>query len=72
MKKIILVFLVATLSNNTSSFEHLEVNDNYEFSDNISVRRDIIGWRYKNINGRLYKRQYNYSKGIWLGKWSPM
>ena len=30
---------------------------------------DIIDWRYKTIGDSLYRRQYNYSKQIWLGEW---
>lgn len=29
--------------------------------------RDAIVWKYKNINGHLYKRQYNYTTGKWIG-----
>lgn len=34
--------------------------------------RDAIVWKYKNINGRLYKRQYNYTTGKWIGDWIPV
>lgn len=41
--------------------------------DGISMhdmaRSDKVRWRYKTIDGVLYKRQYNYSKEKWLGKW---
>ncbi|MDK2808583.1 MAG: hypothetical protein PWP24_1319 [Clostridiales bacterium] len=30
---------------------------------------DITGWRYKAINGEMYRRQYNYSKQEWIGEW---
>lgn len=30
---------------------------------------DIIEWRYKVENNKLYKRQYNYSKSKWIGDW---
>lgn len=39
-------------------------NDN-----NIMPLADNIRWRYKSINGVLYKRQYNYTAKIWIGKW---
>lgn len=35
----------------------------------IEPRADIIEWRYKIINGKLYKRQFNHSTGKWIGKW---
>ena len=33
------------------------------------TRADYIDWRYKVINGILYKRPYNYSKDEWIGDW---
>lgn len=31
---------------------------------------DIIEWIYdERPDGSLYKRLYNYTKGIWVGKW---
>lgn len=35
----------------------------------IQPRTDIKEWRYKVINGNLYKRLYNYSTGRWEGDW---
>lgn len=32
-------------------------------------RADIIEWRYKVENGKMYRRQYNYSKQEWIGDW---
>lgn len=41
-------------------------------SDNtVSPQADVIGWRYKVINNRLHKRQFNYSTGKWIGLWIP-
>lgn len=36
---------------------------------NISTYADIIEWRYKTVNGVLYKRKFNYSKNKWIGSW---
>lgn len=36
---------------------------------NATPFSDDIRWRYKSINGILYKRQYNYSTNQWIGKW---
>lgn len=33
------------------------------------VQKEIIEWRFKIENGNLYRRLYNYSKGIWVGEW---
>lgn len=38
----------------------------------INPRADIIKWRYKTINGHIYRRKYNYTKHIWIGNWEPV
>lgn len=38
----------------------------------ISNHKAIIKWRYKNIGGKLYKRQYNYTTKKWIGSWEPV
>lgn len=30
---------------------------------------NIIEWRYKIEDGKVYKRLYNYSTGYWIGDW---
>ncbi len=30
---------------------------------------DIIEYRYKVINGDLYRRLYNYTQEYWIGEW---
>lgn len=35
----------------------------------ITPYADIIGWRYKSVDGKMYQRQYNYSKQTWIGEW---
>lgn len=38
-------------------------------ADSISPRSDIIRWVYKIENGKVYKRLYNSSIGVWVGDW---
>ncbi len=38
-------------------------------TDTISPRADVIGWRYKTIDGKLYRRKYNYTQEKWIGSW---
>ena len=33
------------------------------------IMAHAIGWRYKTIDGHVYRRQYDYSAQIWLGEW---
>lgn len=35
----------------------------------VSPLSDIIEWRYKEQNGKLYKRLFNYTKEKWVGEW---
>mgnify|MGYP001017625028 CR=1 FL=1 len=43
-----------------------------EKSDTVIIPyADIIDWRYKLVDGKLYKRLYNYSKQEWIGEWEP-
>lgn len=40
--------------------------------ETISPQHDNIGWRFTTFGGKLYKRQYNYSAGEWIGPWIPV
>lgn len=35
----------------------------------IQPRADNIQYRYKIEDGKMYKRLYNYSLGVWIGDW---
>lgn len=35
----------------------------------ISPRSDCKRWLYKIENGKVYKRLYNCSTGVWIGDW---
>lgn len=37
--------------------------------DVASPNSDIIEWRYKIEDGKIYQRLFNYSVGIWIGDW---
>lgn len=37
--------------------------------ETVSPCSDDIQWRYKFIDGILYRRKYNYTKKTWIGKW---
>lgn len=37
----------------------------------ITPCADKIEWRYKVIDGRLHRRQYNISRQYWIGEWEP-
>ncbi len=35
----------------------------------IEPQSDIIEWVYRNLNGVMYKRLYNFSTCEWIGNW---
>lgn len=34
-----------------------------------TMRADVIQWVYKEINGKMYRRLYNYTKQEYIGDW---
>lgn len=42
-------------------------------AETVSIRpfADDIRWRYKTVNGKAYKRKYNYTTSQWVGNWIP-
>lgn len=71
MKKIIFITILilgfVLIPSSYSSIYAISDN-NYNVS---SLRADDIRYRYKSINGILYKRLYNYSTHEWIGDWIP-
>ena len=65
MKKIVLIFasIYCWFTGTTIYANDIGMNET-----NIT-RADRIEWRYKIIDGVLYKRLYNYSKDEWIGDW---
>ena len=44
---------------------------NSEKDDIIIYSGDIIVWKYKYVNGKLYKRKNNQTTQKWIGSWIP-
>ena len=38
----------------------------------IEEYKNAYVWKYKVVNGNLYKRKYNRVTGEWVGKWMPV
>lgn len=67
MKKILISILTATLLFSTTPVT-LYANQN----DSIQTRAETKEWKYKIINGKLYKRLWNKTKRKWETKWIPV
>ncbi|WP_077612377.1 hypothetical protein [Clostridium sp. Marseille-P2415] len=76
MKKLSKIFyvslLVAVISGGIKTqvyaYTYTPVPNSVE-EPSVWPQSDIIEWRYKTENGKLYKRQYNYTKVKWIGDW---
>lgn len=72
-KKIIKTIIMATVA------VHLVTQPLYVFGCDINITGTIhdlgkgnqLVWKYKEINGRMYKRLYNTSTGKYVGEWIP-
>lgn len=73
-KIIIIIIIIAIFNVPTSTFaqeNHSQaIIKSVEFNK-VAPYSDIIKWRYKSINGKLYKRQFNYTTQQWIGDWIP-
>lgn len=72
MKKTILVLIVFLLQPICATSVSAQSLTSYEQSSNFILndsRKDRIDWVYKVIDGKLYKRLYNFSQKIWIGDW---
>lgn len=38
-------------------------------NEGVMPQYDVIEWRYKVENGKLYRRLYNYGINDWVGEW---
>lgn len=68
---IIITTLCITLSIPSFALASVPIPDNIcvDSKTTITPYSDNIQWRYKSINGVLYKRLYNYTRKQWIGEW---
>lgn len=71
MKKRIIILLAMLLTVfPTESVVASEYTDTVEVNEyEANPRADKIDYVYKILDGKLYKRLYNFSKGEWIGNW---
>ena len=51
--------------------ENIEIVNEGKNGDIEEYKNDYV-WKYKVVNGNLYKRKYNRVTGEWVGKWMPV
>ena len=59
------LFLCANINSTSAAV----IGSNTPSSSLTAPQSDNIQWKYKMINGVLYKRQYNYTTNKWIGNW---
>lgn len=76
MKKKISIFMcmfallgVVTISSPAMALQPTVIGADQSEAMGSQPRTDIKEWRYKVMNGNLYKRLYNYSTGHWETDW---
>ena len=65
------VFTTISSAQVTTS-QPLSINENFvenKTQESTITFAQIIGWRYNSENGKVYRRQYNYSRKKWIGEW---
>lgn len=66
-------FMMAATCNISSYAHEVEVvEDKDVLVDSGVARSPIIEYRYKIIDGELYRRLFNYSDECWIGEWEKV
>lgn len=63
---ILSIIITPTVVVEASSYDYFFYSQNELV---ITPRADIIEWRFKVVDGRLYRRQYNCTRKCWIGEW---
>ena len=64
--------IAGTCNINSYALEVEVVEDTDVLSESGVARSPIIEYRYKIIDGELYRRLFNYSDECWIGEWEKV
>lgn len=64
-----LVFVSILLFGESEITAYAQSSDYNTDKSIISPQAAIIEWRYKAVDGKLYRRQYNCTTSKWIGEW---
>ena len=62
----ILIFSIVPISAREDISSNIK---NIQYTQNLIQKKDVLVWKYKSINGKMYKRVYIKTPGIWVGDW---
>lgn len=68
-KKLIILASITCLSVASFFSPTVTITAQAEESATIAPYSDDIKWRFKEENGKLYRRLFNYTTNEWLGQW---
>lgn len=66
-----LLFAISFLSSNMPVYAKGNIPSICQTEHPLTPRADKKEWKYKKINGKLYKRLYNSTRKKWEGPWIP-
>lgn len=69
IKSVLVLSILFVMNISVLSPVQVYASTNEYINEMGETRADIIEWRYKTENGKIYKRKYNYSKEKWVGNW---
>lgn len=67
---IIALCIILNIPAIVSSYTDMICNNSFvSTTTEISPKANDIVWKFKLVNGVLYKRQYDYTRNQWIGDW---
>lgn len=71
MKKNLILGIISTMVVSTTAIPVFAESNTSIYTNSIAkeYRKNDIRWVYEIRDGKLYKRQYNFSKEEWIGGW---
>jgi hypothetical protein len=65
----VLAFTALPVHAASTSDVAVTVSDSDDSDEGITLYSDVLGWRTKEVNGKTYRRLYNYTRHEWVGDW---
>lgn len=53
----------------SSTYSSSISNSCFLTTEDSEIQSSRVGWKYKKVNGKTYKRLFDYSKNRWIGDW---
>lgn len=69
IKKLVMAMFMACFSFGVLLCPATSLSAEAAVAETVQPRSDIIEWRFKIEDGKLYRRLYNYSTANWIGEW---